>query len=43
MTTLSESTVESAALSWLAALGWQVVWERLLLDALLTKLVSGEL
>ena len=24
MTTLSESTVESAALSWLAALGWQV-------------------
>ena len=64
MTTLSESTVESAALSWLAALGWQVahgpdiapdtpgaeradygqvVWERLLLAALLTKLVSGEL
>ena len=51
MTTITESIVESAALEWLAHLGWQVAHgldtapdtlgaER---DALLPKLVSGEI
>ena len=34
MTTITEATVEAAALEWLDALGWQVVLERRLRDAL---------
>ena len=43
MTTLSEADVESAALGWLATLVWETAVEPWLRDALLPKLVSGEI
>ena len=42
MTTLTEADLESAALEWLAALIRDAAVERRLRDALLPKLVSGE-
>ena len=42
MTTLTEANVEQTAIDWLCELGWQVVLERRLRDALLPRLVLGE-
>ena len=42
MTTLTGADAETAVLEWLAALGWEEAVERWLRDALLPKLVSGE-